>query len=102
MALATCPATGSSAAAVQTSRYETPGPVRPGSPPLAAANARQASLTDTITPSRSSSATSVPTSSASTGTGSGTRPSGRPGTLLAATAMWSPGLVAASAAATVS
>ncbi|HEU5387927.1 MAG TPA: hypothetical protein VFV73_18685 [Streptosporangiaceae bacterium] len=44
------------------STYDMPGPVLAGSPPFAAANARQASLTDTITPSRSSSATSVPTS----------------------------------------
>ena len=39
-------------------------PVRCGSPPLAAANARQAWLTQTMTPSRSSSAISVPGSAA--------------------------------------
>ncbi len=62
MAPATSRATGSSPAAAQAWRYDTPRPVRAGSPPLAAAKACQAWLTQAITPSRSSSATSTPTS----------------------------------------
>ena len=46
-------------------------PVRAGSPPLAAAKACHAWLTQTITPSRSSSATSTPTSGSAC-----TRPAG--------------------------
>ncbi len=71
MAPATSAATGSFPAPAQACRYDTPVPMRAGSPPLAAAKACHAALTQVITPSRSSSATSTPTSGPA-----GTRPAG--------------------------